>query len=469
MKATKDFIAQLESGDWAWAEFQEAPLVDKRLNKRLSLMARDFAERPGASIPQACSTPAQITGAYRFLENDFVQPEQILVGHRQASLRRLAQEPVVLAVQDTTSFNFSGRAQTRGLGPIGTQQQSKAQGLWLHTTLSLTPSGLPLGLIGARFWSRSPLGTVRPDRSARALEEKESGRWQESWQACPAALAQMPEPNLWVNISDMEGDIYQVFAAALAQPARRVELLVRSRHNRKLREPEQRLWDHLAQSPLAGTLQVRVPRQERQPARLVTLQIRFVAVEVQAPKRQARAGSLRLWAVEARESRPPAGRKAILWRLLTTLPVTTAAQAIEKVRWYAVRWNIEVFHKIMKSVCRAEAHQEKTDVRLERVLMIDLVVAWRIQVLTQVGRQNPEWAASDYFAQAEWKALGSYLTEGRAVPVQAPSLGQMIQWIGQLRGFLRSKSNPHPGPITLARGLARLSDLAQMWSFQNCK
>src|SRR6266481_2869238 len=108
MKATRDFIEELDSPDWALTEFAQCPLVDRRLNKRLSQMASDFAHHPGAPIPQACQSPAQILGAYRFLENDFVEPEQILMGHRQASLSRLAQEAIVLAPQDTTSFNFSG-------------------------------------------------------------------------------------------------------------------------------------------------------------------------------------------------------------------------------------------------------------------------------------------------------------------------------------------------------------------------
>jgi Transposase DNA-binding/Transposase Tn5 dimerisation domain len=468
MKANQDFIKELAGPDWAATEFDQAPLVDRRLNRRLSALAGDLARQPGASIAQACQTDAQIRGAYRFLENDFVEPEQILLGHRQAGLQRLAREPVVLLPQDTTSFNFSHRAGTTGLGPIGTKERPEARGLWLHSTQAFTPPGVPLGLVTAHFWSRPETASADGrDRHQKSFEEKESVRWRESWESCQAVRAQMPATSLWVNIADMEGDVYEVFAAVLAQPAPRVEVLVRSRHNRQVVADGERLWERLARQPLADVLEVRVPRRNGQPARLVRLEIRFCEVRLEAPERKAGQPPLDLWAVEAREPRPPKGIEPIRWRLLTTLPVTTAAAAIEQVRWYARRWGVEVFHKIVKSVCRAEARQLETSARLQRVLMIDLVIAWRIQVLTQVGRQNPDLPATDYFTQAEWEVLYLFVHRHDSFPAQAPSLGQMVDWIGRLGGFLKSKANPHPGPITLARGLARLNDMAAIWAIQN--
>lgn len=470
MKPTRDFIDDLESTQWAELEFDEAPLVDQRLNQRLRTVAADWARHPGACLAQACETPAKTKGAYRFLENDDVDPQQMLCGHRQAALTRLAREKVVLAPSDTTSFCFSHLPQTTGLGPIGPSRRAhSARGLWLHSTLAFTPNGLPLGLIAAQFWTRAPEPADRlriPERLP--LEEKESLRWRESWEACQAAYAQLPPTVRLVNITDKEGDIYEVFAQVLATPRPRAELLVRCCQNRKVADaPAQYLWPLLAEQPPCATLSVRVPRSEEHPARLATLQIRFREVVLQAPHRRHGRVPLRLWAVEARELHPPPGVEPILWRLLSTVPVTTAQEAIEKVRWYAVRWGIEVFHKIVKSVCRAEASQCKTAARLERALMLQLVVAWRIAVLTQVARQHPEAPASDYFAEEEWKALRSYIHRQAALPASAPSLGEFIQWVGRLGGFRKGKSGPHPGPITLARGLSRLSDLAAMWAIQN--
>jgi hypothetical protein len=468
MNATRDFVNALEDPGWAEHEFEAAPFADRRLNQRAATMASDFARHPGAPIPKACERDAKRTGAYRFLENDDVLPEEILAGHCQARLARLAQEPVVLAPSDTTSFNYSHLPGTTGLGAIGNNDQPTLRGLWLHSTHAFTPAGLPLGLIAASIWARPQATEPKLDPHRIPFEEKESVCWRQSWQACQAARAQMPESALWVNITDMEGDIYEVFAEVLAHPKeQRVEALIRGWHNRQLEGEGQRLWDYVAARPLAGTLEVRVPRHKDQRARIATLQIRFSPVTVKAPCHKADQPSLALWAIEARELNASQGAEPILWRLVTTLPVTTAQEAIQMVHWYAVRWRIEVFHKIVKSVCRAESHQEETAQRLERMLMFDLVVAWRIQVLTEVGRQSPDLPASDYFAESEWKALYAYINHTPQVPAQAPGLGQMMHWIGRLGGFVKCKSNPHPGPITLARGLELLNVMSALWAVQN--
>lgn len=469
MRRRRDFVEELESADWASLEFKEATLGDSRLDKRLVSMAGDWAQRPGAPMAQALPSKAKLKAAYRFLENDFVQSESILLGHFVATMVRLEREPVVLVPSDTTSFNFSHLPRTQGLGPIGPKGFTNQRGLWLHSTQAFTPQGLPLGLIAAQCWSREGKATDRRHHTQKPLEEKESVRWRDSWEACQEVRRYMPAAMRLVNIDDMEGDIYEVFAAVLAQPAPRAELLVRSQFNRKLEQKDQRLWDHLARQPLAGTLKVQVPRHEQEPARLATLQIRFGPVLLEAPAHKRRQPPLQLWAVEAREEHLPKGAKPIVWRLLSTLPVTTAKEAMEKVRWYSVRWGIEVFHKIVKSVCRAEAHQMETARRLERLLMIKLVVAWRTQVLTQVGRHYPELPATDYFTPSEWQVLYSYIHPQQRLPTRAPSLGQMTEWIGRLGGFVKNRANPYPGAITLGRGLARLSDMAAIWSIQHAK
>jgi hypothetical protein len=56
-----------------------------------------------------------------------------------------------------------------------------------------------------------------------------------------------------------------------------------------------------------------------------------------------------LTVIYARERGQPHGRDKIDWKLLTDLPVPSCLQAIEKLEWYAQRWKIETFHKILKS------------------------------------------------------------------------------------------------------------------------
>lgn len=449
--------------DWARAEFGHAELGDDRRTERLLMIATAFADQPTAAIPQACGPGAPTQGAYRFFENDDLDPAAIRDAHEQATWARVRQQPIVLAAQDTSTLNYTTHPRTAGLGPIGTRQQTLL-GLLLHSTLALTPSGQPLGLLHTAVRARDPHSAgVARHRHQRATADKETQKWLDSLSACQALAAECPK-TLVVNVTDREGDCYALFAQAQAAPADAyAHLLVRSRHNRQRVDAAPPLWAHIGRRRGAGQLKVRVGRRGEQPARLATLTIRFGPVTLAAPQRQAGQPPLHLWAIEAREPRPPAGVPPIVWRLLTTLPVTTLAEACEKVGWYAQRWQIEVIHKVLKSGCHIEQRQLQTAARLARALAVDQVVAWRILALVKAGREQPDAPVSAWLEQAEWEALWCQVHQAPTPPGTPPTVRQAMRWLAQLGGFLGRKGDGAPGPLTLGRGLQRLHDLTAMW------
>jgi hypothetical protein len=268
-----------------------------------------------------------------------------------------------------------------------------------------------------------------------------------------------------VNVTDREGDLYDLFVAALRVPfPSRVHLLVRARHDRKLEDRERTLWQEVGRAPVAATLSVLVGRRGDQPSRLARLNLRFCRVHLQAPSRKADQPPIELWAIEAQEVSPvPKGVARIVWRLLTTLPVTCAQEAIEKVRWYAQRWQIEVIHKVLKSGCQIEQRQLETAQRLERVLSVDLVAAWRVLALCKAAREMPDDPISNWLPAAQWQALCCYVHRQTTPPKTAPSVRQAVLWIAQLGGFLARKSDGEPGTKTLWRGLHQLDVMTNMW------
>ena len=452
------------SADWASHELAHARLSDRRLVKRLTTITTNFAQHPTAAIPQACGSWDRTKAAYRFFDNDAVQPEAILAAHVQATVQRMQAHPVVLCAQDTTSLNYSTHPQTRGLGPIS-NNRDKTLGLFLHSTLALSPAGQPLGLLQAQTWARSGrhFGRSSHQRNRPPRAQKESQKWMESLSACQAVAAQCEHTTL-VNLADREGDLYDLFQQALAPSAApRVHLLVRAQHDRQVAHPQKYLWDFLAAQRPQARLQIQVPRKDGQPGRLATLAIRFAPVTLRPPCLKEDQPPVRLWAVEAREVRPPQGAKAICWRLLTTLPVITAEAAIEKVRWYGLRWQIEVIHKVLKSGCQIEQRQLETTARLQRVLMVDLIVAWRVLSLCKAARQTPEGLASDWLSGDEWRALWCYQQERPSPPRRSPTLRQAVRWIAQLGGFLARRSDGEPGPIVVWRGLRELQTITAAW------
>jgi hypothetical protein len=452
------------SSDWADQELAHAQLPDQRLVRRLMRIATDFAQRPTAPIPQACGAWGRTKAAYRFFDNDAVQPETILAAHVQATVQRLQAHPVVLCAQDTTTLNYSTHPQTRGLGPIS-NNRDKTLGLFLHSTLALTPAGQPLGLLHAQTWARSRrhFGRSSHQRNRTPRAQKESQKWMDSLNACQALAAQCGD-TLLINVADREGDLYDLFQQALAlRAAPRVHLLVRAQHDRQVAHPQKYLWDFLAAQRPQARLEIKVPRKAGQPGRLATLVIRFAPVTLRPPCLKQDQPAVSLWAVEAREGRPPKGAKPICWRLLTTLPVATAEAAIEKVRWYALRWQIEVIHKVLKSGCQIEQRQLETTARLRRVLMVDLIVAWRVLSLCKAARQTPEGLASDWLSGEEWRALWCYHQQRPCPPRRSPTLRQAVRWIAQLGGFLARRSDGEPGPIVVWRGLRELQAITAAW------
>ncbi|MFH1763090.1 MAG: transposase [Gemmatimonadota bacterium] len=105
--------------------------------------------------------------------------------------------------------------------------------------------------------------------------------------------------------------------------------------------------------------------------------------------------------VHALEEKPPPDTKAVEWFLLTTLRITSIEHAEQCLRWYRLRWRIEDWHRVLKSGCRIEDLAHKTAERLRRAIAINLVIAWRIMLMTLLGRETPELPAEVLFSDIE--------------------------------------------------------------------
>jgi hypothetical protein len=441
-------------------EFGDAPLGDARLVKRLIGIAEKLGEQPTASIPQACGTWDHIKGAYRFFDNHRVDEDQILAAHQQASQERARSHTVVLAVQDTTQLDFTHHP---GTSELGMMQDPKHQGLFYHPTLLLTPEKVPLGLAQHQVWTRpaEQFGKSH-DRKQRPIQDKESHKWLRSLEATASLQAALPDV-CFVNVADREADIYDFFRLARQLE---VHLLVRAAWNRRVTQPEKYLWHHLTAQPVAGYHTVEVPRRPGNKERQARLAVRFAAVTLQPPKHRYNEKDLEpvvVWAMYALEEEPPVGLAPISWMLLTTIPVTTLEEAIEKIQYYTCRWYIELLFKILKSGCRIEELQLETGARLRRCLAIYSVVAWRVLFLTMQSRQQPEMSCEVILEPEEWQALYCFTHETSQPPPQPPSLKEATRLIARLGGFIGRRRDGHPGPITIWRGLQRLKDITFAW------
>jgi hypothetical protein len=283
--------------DWAEGEFGRARLPDQRLRKRLLTMARDLYARPQAQIPEACQSRAKTKAAYRFFDHAQTGMEILLEPHYQATRQRLAEEKIVLAVQDSTSLNYTAHPATDALGPLSTRVDG-SMGLWLHNTMAFTVEGTPLGLLDVQCWARDAQEFGKHHRrKQRPIEQKESYKWLKSFQQVATAQRSSPD-TLLVSVGDREADIYELFELALEDP-RGPKLLVRAEYDRLLADGQGHLWLRVASQLVAATQDLQVPRRGAQPARVAHLELRFAPVRLKPPQRKAHLPSLNLWAVLA--------------------------------------------------------------------------------------------------------------------------------------------------------------------------
>ena len=427
---------------WAEEEFRGIDLGDKRRDRRAIRLLERLAEQPTASIPGACSGWAETQAAYRFLGQERFEWLDVLEPHRQCTRARMAEQAVVLCIQDTTELDFNGRA-IDGLGPLSYEAQ---RGMYLHPSYAVSPHREPLGVLDAWMWAREPKA---PDGTRPGVTE--SMRWSEGYARIAELAAELPASRL-VYVADREADIRELMVRALelGTPA---DWLLRSKHNRAL-SGGGRLWAQVLGSPPLGEIGFILPRGRGRKARPVRQALYAQRVSLG----DGAAGCLEVTSVVAREIGAPPGVTPIEWRLLTNRSADTLEEAAELIDWYRVRWEIELLFLVLKEACRIEALQLGTRQRIERALALYLVVAWRIARLMRLGRTLPDLEAGLLLEPEEWQ--GAYLLANKPLPKQTPALNEVIRLIARLGGFLGRKGDGEPGVKTLWLGLQRVMDCA---------
>lgn len=435
---------------------------DLRLDKRLDQLTEELSAIPASNLPQALTNWASLKGGYRFVNNENVTHEGIIELERQATAQRIEADSgeLVLAVQDTTAFNFAKRAAMEGLGVL---DDNRTPGFFAHSTLAVSEQGVPLGILGQQVWSRPPNhNRVRNAHQTKPITEKESFKWLASLHHLPTLAKRI------VTVGDREADVYELFQES---HNREVDFVVRAARNRRL-EDAPLLRNQLGEISPAVQYTLTVQRQRNQAERQATVELRYTTVTLLPPKNRFKRieviplEPLTVQVVEVREIDPPADVNGpVHWILLTSLPVAQLDDAYRIVCFYTYRWLVERFHYVLKSGgCQFENSQLRTVEALHRLLGICSRVAWRLLWLTYQARQTPDAPCTVALSETEWQALTAFVTQSRTPASAPPSLNQAVRAIAQLGGFIGRKSDGNPGVKTLWRGWQRLQDIVATWT-----
>jgi hypothetical protein len=457
-----------DAAHWVDREIDESVFKDARLGKRFRELLIQMGGGMGESIPLACQDWANTKAAYRFFANERVREGDILSGHFDATRARFeAADGTVLLLQDTTEFSYQ-RARPELVGVTKSINSGKDNtgrlrhhtlcGILMHSSLAVTTDGLPLGLAAVKFWTRKKFKgtaalkkTINPTRVP--IEKKESVRWLDNLRQ---SIDLLGEPARCIHVGDRESDIFELYCLTRELGA---HFIVRMQTDRLAGDGGHTVSEEMDEVAIKGLHRVAM-RDEKGDAISVTLEIRTKRIHILPPiGKQKRYPALDLTVIHATERDAPKGRKPIEWKLMTDLPARTRSEAIEKIDWYAMRWKIEVFHKILKSGCKAEDSKLRTADRLANLMAVFCILSWRVFWLTMLNRTAPDAAPTMALTAAEIDLLDQLVADADNRRCRPGTLSFYLTKLARLGGYLARAGDPPPGNMVIWRGLSRLTDI----------
>ncbi|HWB24354.1 MAG TPA: IS4 family transposase [Chitinophagaceae bacterium] len=454
----------------------EAFFGDKRIDKRGNALTRQLFLRGTRSIQSLSLSRAEQKGYYRFLHNTKATEEK-LIKEITERCRKSSKGKIVLSIQDTSEVNLSAHAGRlkAGSGVGGIDDHHKSIGFKLHPSLVIdAQTCFPLGFSDIRIWNRPP---GQPDKHERGyeklpIEEKESYKWLESGNKTKECLS---DARAVIIIQDREGDIFEQF---LRVPDERTFLLIRSATNRHT-ATEERLWDEVSQSALMGQYEIHVSADShcKEAARVALIEVRSICIDIKAPRhdRKNKGQIATLNIIEAKEINTTA-KNPIIWRLLTTWPVTNYEEALMVIEWYSWRWFIEeLFRMLKKEGFNIEGSELETGwaIRKLTVMLLDTIIKL---MQMHIAYNEPEQAnvpeTGIVFSTQEQECLQAIniTMEGKTKALKNPYHAGMLNhatWIiARIGGWKGYHSQRPPGMTTLLNGLREFYAIFTGWSIQ---
>jgi transposase Tn5 family protein/transposase-like protein len=495
---------------------------DKRIDKRAKKILETLYEGIGNGMSASFGGSSEIKAAYRFFDNDLVNPDKILKGHYKKTIERIGKHKIVGLIQDTTDIDMKHMEQVENLGVLN---DTERPGCSLHPVIAFTPDKLCLGVVSAKFMIRPPkeLGK-KGSNNSREIEDKESYRWIEGYQVACKIAEQCPE-TLCVSIGDRESDIFELL---LESTTGRAELLVRAWHNRCVSAPQSEKSlnlleenkkfseenHHLAlanrrlrqrkdsisllkensariienkkiinlnikaikedesivnnflyqikQGTIVGTIEFKLPEGRGKKSRLVKQTVRVAKVTLKPSKHKRNLPEISINAVLLEEIDPPKDEEAISWMFLTTLPINTIEEIQLIITLYLSRWGIELFFRLLKSGCKIEELRFREASRLLSCVSIYMIIGWRVLYSVFIGRACPELSCGILFELDEWQSVYAVVKKSQP-PENPPNLDEFMSMIATLGGYRGRKSDGPPGMKVVWIGIQAMHKLAEGW------
>ena len=433
-----------EDTDWAVMEYGRSAHPDGRVRDILIEMGRAWEKRPGAALPLIFPGRNEQRRAYRLLSNANVNADDIMEPHTEALVARARAErgKVLLAVQDTTTLNYSNLGEVEDLVSIG----GKGKGLFVHMGLCVTENRRPLGVYEIN-------STIRNNDEGRSESERWRGglhRALELEEACGGVRV--------VTVCDREADIWALIAEARERGA---GFLVRSSKGNRRRvavgSGSADLWEHVDSLGVLGTRKVVIAQKGGRKRRVAQVEIRADVVRVLPVRKEmdSTAEPVEMVAVSAKE-KGGKSKEPLHWVLLCTEGDASFENARRIVKWYEARWTIEEYFKVLKTGTRIEDRRIGYAGGLRKCLVFDAIDAVRVFDIERLARDKPGMPAREALSEFEIDVLYILLEHREIIRARPPpgevTIRTFVIDLGRYAGFIPSKRQPLPGTLKIWQG-----------------
>lgn len=442
------------------SEFSQIDFGDERLDNRLVEIGIDFVNAPGESIPQMCGSWEKTKAAYRFFDNDNVTNNKIIQSHRQQTNERIRPMEKVLLVSDTTFFTFPHHPGKEGLGEVGKEEED-IEGVLVHSTIAVeATSGRMLGVYDQQVIIRLEGGetVLRNGDGESIVLENENQKWNRSVEVGASHVSEETEE---IFVFDRGADAYPVISDLKEEGS---GFVVRSNHNRAIRTREgerTRLHEWIKSTEKRGEITKEIQKDRKGEAEEMILSVRAGSCVLLAPHPERQKmddeGAMKVNVVYVREENAEEGEEPVEWIFLTDQAVEMLAQIREIIEYYERRWVIEEWHGCLKKRgTKFEDRQLQEWDRMERLLGVASVVAWRLLGLRDLSRKDEEVGPGEYLTEAQRKVIehmDQEISEGG-------SAKEYFLAIARIGGYLDRSNDPPPGWKIIWRGFKKIQTMA---------
>jgi len=449
-------FCEMDISSQVQTEFQHAEFGDARLTDRLVQIGDELGSSPAESIPVACEDTASTKATYRFCDNELVNASEILASHRQAQQSRIQETDELLVVSDTTELTFPHHPAKEGLGDIGTAEM-EIHGVKVHSTIGIDPQTHHMtGVIDQQSLIEDRQTGTTHDTNGNDEPIPLETRHTKWIRGDRRARAWLPEDVRPIFVHDRAADDFSLYAEIIDEMDN-AGFVVRAQYNRNIRTPtgeNRKLFDWSSDLPEEGRTTINIQQAGGRDARTAELSIATETCELvpakTAPDEPDSVSVNIVRAEEVGEHEDP-----MQWVLLTTASVGNLDQALTVIEQYRLRWRIEDWHKTLKTGCKIEERQLQTWDRMDVLLGVYSVIAWKVLELRDLAREGSTADPAVLLSDAERAVLEAKFPELRGESAKTYAI-----CVAKLGGYLDRNADPPPGWQAMWKGLQKL----RMWA-----